>query len=89
MNESALLKTAFPSPGDLWASVSASVAVLSLALWLVQKAWLKLSGEKDLSFSSAFMYSLGVLLEDPPSEPPRNLSARVRRGWIPVDREGN
>ncbi|XP_069995907.1 glutamate receptor ionotropic, kainate 1-like [Penaeus vannamei] len=70
-----------PFSGDLWASVSASVAVLSLALWLVQKAWLKLSGEKDLSFSSAFMYSLGVLLEDPPSEPPRNLSARVVAGW--------
>ncbi|XP_071546586.1 glutamate receptor ionotropic, delta-2-like [Panulirus ornatus] len=70
-----------PLAGELWLILLVSVGVWGVMLWLLQKAWSWASGGRGFNLSSSLFYSLGIMLEDPPNNPPRNITAQVLVGW--------
>nr|XP_045588862.1 uncharacterized protein LOC123750795 [Procambarus clarkii] len=58
-----------------------SVVAWGMTLWLLQGAWQKMAGGRRVELSTALLYSWGALLNDPPSEPPVNVSGQVLVGW--------
>ncbi|XP_071546556.1 glutamate receptor ionotropic, kainate 4-like [Panulirus ornatus] len=72
-----------PLTGELWVLIAASTFVFGVVLWLLQRVWSSLSGERSLGLGSTIFYSWGVLLEDPPTDPPANVSGRMLMGlWL-------
>ncbi|XP_071546566.1 uncharacterized protein [Panulirus ornatus] len=70
-----------PFEDMLWLLLLVSIMVWGLTLWLLQKAWSSVFGGRGFNFSSALFYSWGIMLEDPPSDPPINISAQMLVGW--------
>ncbi|ROT73751.1 Variant Ionotropic Glutamate Receptor [Penaeus vannamei] len=68
------------SPGSLWFVTLASTLAAGLVLWLLQLWWAKMSGGEKLEFGDATLMTWGILLEDPPVNIPRNVTAQVRSG---------
>ncbi|KAK4301575.1 hypothetical protein Pmani_026353 [Petrolisthes manimaculis] len=64
-------------PGNVWLAVVVSAAVWGTTLWLFQKVWPLALGGKMFSLNLALFYSWGVMLEDPPTRPPNNLTGQV------------
>lgn len=60
--------------------MAVSVAVWGVTVWLLQKVWHHALGGLNLSLSSSIFYGLGLMLEEPPEEPPSNLTGQVS-GW--------
>lgn len=58
----------------------ASTLAAGLVLWLLQLWWAKMSGGEKLEFGDATLMTWGILLEDPPVNIPRNVTAQVRSG---------
>ncbi|XP_071524235.1 glutamate receptor ionotropic, delta-1-like [Panulirus ornatus] len=67
--------------GELWLLLLGSVAGWGTILWLLQKTWWWLRGGRNVKFSAALMYSWGALMEQPPTYPYANTSARMVVGW--------
>ncbi|KAK4301577.1 hypothetical protein Pmani_026355 [Petrolisthes manimaculis] len=70
-----------PFEWEVWLAVVAITAVWGTSLWLFQKVWPLALGGKTFSFNSAIFYSWGVMLEDPPADPPNNLTGQLLVGW--------
>ncbi|XP_071546559.1 glutamate receptor ionotropic, kainate 4-like [Panulirus ornatus] len=72
-----------PFTGELWVLIAACTLVFGVVLWLLQRVWSSLSGERNPRLASTIFYSWGVLLEDPPTDPPANVSGRILVGlWF-------
>ncbi|XP_071546557.1 glutamate receptor ionotropic, kainate 4-like [Panulirus ornatus] len=70
-----------PFTGELWVLIAACTFVFGVVLWLLQRVWSSLSGERNPRLASTIFYSWGVLLEDPPTHPPANVSGRMLVGF--------
>ncbi|XP_063605587.1 glutamate receptor ionotropic, delta-2-like [Penaeus indicus] len=70
-----------PFAGSLWFVTFVSTVVAGLVLWLLQLWWSKMSGGKKLEFGDATLMTWGILLEDPPENIPRNVTAQMLIGW--------
>ncbi|KAK4329280.1 hypothetical protein Pmani_000315 [Petrolisthes manimaculis] len=67
--------------GEVWLAVVVIAAVWGTTLWLFQKVWPLALGGKRFSFNLALFYSWGIMLEDPPTRPPNNLTGQLLVGW--------
>ncbi|KAG7156362.1 Glutamate receptor-like 15, partial [Homarus americanus] len=70
-----------PFEGHLWMNLLASVVGLGVTMWLLQKARSWFTKDRSLGLNDAILYSWGVLLEDPPLNPPVNTTGRMLVGW--------
>ncbi|XP_037791279.1 uncharacterized protein LOC119586601 [Penaeus monodon] len=70
-----------PFPGSLWFVTFVSTLAAGLVLWLLQLWWSKMSGGEKLEFGDATLMTWGILLEDPPVNIPRNVTAQMLIGW--------
>ncbi|XP_042236948.1 probable glutamate receptor [Homarus americanus] len=71
-----------PFTAKIWQLLLVGVLSWAITLWLLQKAWSKVSaGRRHLRLTVAFFYSGGLLLEDPPNNPPSNMVARILIAW--------
>ncbi|KAG7171101.1 glutamate [NMDA] receptor subunit 1-like [Homarus americanus] len=70
-----------PFTGELWLILLVSIFVWGATLWLLQKVWSWASGGRSFTLSSALFYSWGIILEDPPADPPNNITAQILVGW--------
>ncbi|XP_071546558.1 glutamate receptor ionotropic, kainate 4-like [Panulirus ornatus] len=70
-----------PFTGELWVLIAACTLAFGVVLWLLQMVWSSLSGERNPRLTSTIFYSWGVLLDDPPTDPPANVSGRMLVGF--------
>ncbi|KAK3885128.1 hypothetical protein Pcinc_010610 [Petrolisthes cinctipes] len=61
--------------------MAVSVVVWGVSVWLLQKVWPCALGGLNLNLSSSIFYGWGLMLEDPPEEPPSNLTGQMAVGW--------
>ncbi|XP_071541353.1 probable glutamate receptor [Panulirus ornatus] len=66
-----------PFTGELWVALSVSILVWSITLWLMQRAWSKISEGRGVEFSSAFFYGWGALIENWTPKVPINITGRM------------
>ncbi|KAG7156374.1 Glutamate receptor ionotropic, delta-1-like 7, partial [Homarus americanus] len=64
-----------PFVGELWLILLVGIFMWGVTLWLLQKVWSWASGGRSFTLTSALFYSWGVILEDPPADPPNNITA--------------
>ncbi|XP_071546562.1 glutamate receptor ionotropic, kainate 4-like [Panulirus ornatus] len=70
-----------PFTRELWVVMAICTFVFGVVLWLLQRVWSSLSGERNPRLASTIFYSWGVLLDDPPTHPPANVSGRMLVGF--------
>ncbi|KAG7162300.1 Glutamate receptor-like 22, partial [Homarus americanus] len=70
-----------PFEGELWLVVTVCTFVLGIILWLLQKMWSWVSGDRGASLVSTLFDSWGMLLMKPITEIPTNTNGRVLVGW--------
>ncbi|XP_071533870.1 glutamate receptor-like [Panulirus ornatus] len=70
-----------PFAGDLWLALFMSVAVWAVILWMLQRAWQRFGGGRGVSFTTAFLYGWGVLLDQPLFSTSVSISGQVLVGW--------
>ncbi|XP_071524221.1 glutamate receptor ionotropic, delta-1-like [Panulirus ornatus] len=70
-----------PFSGELWLAVVVSVFAWGTILWLLQKAWRRVAGGREVKLNIAIFYGWGALMEEPPAEPSVNVSGQVLVGW--------
>nr|XP_045593535.1 uncharacterized protein LOC123755099 [Procambarus clarkii] len=70
-----------PFSGELWVALLVSVVASGATLWLLQKAWQWVSGERTVRLSSALLYSWGTLMTQTPRVPFVTNSGRMLVGW--------
>ncbi|XP_071526275.1 glutamate receptor ionotropic, delta-1-like [Panulirus ornatus] len=75
---SALLR---PFTGDLWIMVIVFTSVAGVVLWLLQRTWFWVSGDRGIRLYPALLYSWGVLLQEPVTYSSTNISDQVFVGW--------
>ncbi|XP_064098630.1 probable glutamate receptor [Macrobrachium nipponense] len=72
------LAIVYPFTGEVWAAVFVSCIVGGIFLWIVQQAWVGISGEKGLSLAMSFLYTIGGLLGVPATILPQNTSGLTK-----------
>ncbi|XP_076049370.1 uncharacterized protein LOC143030050 [Oratosquilla oratoria] len=71
-----------PFKGDMWMSIIVSVLGAGLVLWVLQKVYHGLSGDpRSMSIEGALLATWAILLEDPPTRQPKNISGQMMIGW--------
>ncbi|KAK7086540.1 hypothetical protein SK128_005979, partial [Halocaridina rubra] len=70
-----------PFTADVWIGLVVSILVWSASLWILQKLWFLIFGGRSKNLLTSNFYSLGILLEDIPSDPPTNLTGQMMVGW--------
>ncbi|XP_042222688.1 glutamate receptor ionotropic, delta-2-like, partial [Homarus americanus] len=70
-----------PFEGELWLVVTVCTFVLGIILWLLQKMWSWVSGDRSASLVSTLFDSWGMLLMKPITEIPSNMNGQVLVGW--------
>ncbi|XP_069995942.1 glutamate receptor ionotropic, kainate 2-like [Penaeus vannamei] len=72
-----------PYTGDVWAFVLTCAALIGISLWLLQAVWARINRTPRAGLLFSLFYSWGVLLEDPPADPPANATGRMILGsWL-------
>lgn len=62
---------------EVWILILVCTSVAGVVLWLLQKVWSWVSSDRSLSLDFGILYSWGLLLQDPPTDPPVNISGQV------------
>ncbi|XP_042871989.1 ionotropic receptor 21a-like [Penaeus japonicus] len=70
-----------PFAASLWFVTVASTLAAGMLLWLLQLWWSGMSGGEKIKFGDATLMTWGILLEDPPVNIPRNVTAQMLIGW--------
>lgn len=63
--------------GEVWLLVTLLIPAAGLALWMLQKIWSIISEDREMKLSSAFFYSISILLGDQSPSSPTHVTARV------------
>ncbi|XP_069970466.1 glutamate receptor U1 isoform X2 [Penaeus vannamei] len=66
-----------PFTGTVWLILAISVFATGVSLFVLLRAWSRLSGKPVFSLSTALFFSWGTVLEDPPTDPPQSSTGRV------------
>ncbi|KAG7154075.1 Glutamate receptor 2-like 15, partial [Homarus americanus] len=70
-----------PFSANLWVAMVVSTVVAGVVLWGLQGAWAWVSGGRALGLGRSLMLTLAILMEDPPSRLPKNITAQMLLGW--------
>ncbi|XP_071539449.1 LOW QUALITY PROTEIN: glutamate receptor-like [Panulirus ornatus] len=73
-----------PFSGEVWVALVLVTTGAGSLLWAVQRAWSRFSGERGVDLSSALLNTWGMLLQDPLTTLPDNITAQVVVGmwWV-------
>ncbi|XP_071532991.1 glutamate receptor-like [Panulirus ornatus] len=72
-----------PFLGEVWITIIICTSVSGVILWLLQKGWSWVSGQRSIRFPPAIFHSWGLLLEEPSTYNPSNVSGQVFVGsWL-------
>ncbi|XP_066970003.1 probable glutamate receptor [Macrobrachium rosenbergii] len=70
-----------PLEGSVWGILFISSLSAGFILWLLQRCWARISGEKGLSLDTSVLYTWSILFEEPPTGVPKNTSGQMFIGW--------
>ncbi|XP_076049357.1 uncharacterized protein LOC143030037 [Oratosquilla oratoria] len=70
-----------PFEAETWVAILVTVGVVGLVLWTLQRGWSWVSGRKVVKLDTAVLQVWAILLEDPPTSQPSNVSGQMIIGW--------